>query len=145
MVGGAQALGGVFAADGGGGEPLDKPELAPKFRALLGAGTKPFECVGERRESAVALRLLADRPPWRNSAVVAALAPVARSLVDDEDVDAVGQARQRSRKVAFLVSGEDDGGDVLAIQWSSGAAIRSAPASPRMRPSCSSAAPIKSR
>jgi hypothetical protein len=42
------------------GEPLDHPELAPKFRALVGAGAKPFECVGEVSECRAAV-LLASR------------------------------------------------------------------------------------
>jgi hypothetical protein len=58
----ADALRAVFAADGGGQEPLAKPELAPKFRALLGAGTKPFECVGEVSECRAAVLLAARRP-----------------------------------------------------------------------------------
>src|SRR5215469_3197622 len=57
----AGALRAVFAADGGGQEPLTKPELAPKFRALLGAGTKPFECVGEVSECRAAVLLAARR------------------------------------------------------------------------------------
>jgi UDP-N-acetyl-alpha-D-muramoyl-L-alanyl-L-glutamate epimerase len=57
----AAALRAVFAADGGGAEPLAKPELAPKFRALLGAGTKPFECVGEVSECRAAVLLAARR------------------------------------------------------------------------------------
>jgi hypothetical protein len=57
----ADALRSVFAADGGGAEPLTKPELAPKFRALLGAGTKPFECVGEVSECRAAVLLAAGR------------------------------------------------------------------------------------
>jgi hypothetical protein len=57
----AGALRAVFAADGGGREPLTKPELAPKFRALLGAGTKPFECVGEVSECRAAVLLAARR------------------------------------------------------------------------------------
>jgi len=57
----AAALRAVFAADGGGAEPLTKPELAPKFRALLGAGTKPFECVGEVSECRAAVLLAARR------------------------------------------------------------------------------------
>ena len=47
---------------------------------------KPFECVGERRESAAAFRLLAERPEWRDAAVVTALADRARALVSDQDV-----------------------------------------------------------
>jgi len=57
----AEALRAVFAADGGGPEPLTKPELAAKFRALLGAGTKPFECVGEVSECRAAVLLAARR------------------------------------------------------------------------------------
>ena len=58
----AEQLRAVFAADGGGGEPLDNPELAPKFEALLGSGTKPFECVGEVNECRAAIVLAARRP-----------------------------------------------------------------------------------
>ena len=43
------------------GEPLDKPDLAGKFRALLGAGAKPFECVGEVSECRAAVLLAARR------------------------------------------------------------------------------------
>jgi len=43
------------------GEPLDDPELAGKFRALLGAGAKPFECVGEVTECRAAVLLAARR------------------------------------------------------------------------------------
>ena len=57
-----RALRAVFAADGGGGEPLDDPELEPKFESLLGSGTKPFECVGEVNECRAAVLLAARRP-----------------------------------------------------------------------------------
>jgi UDP-N-acetyl-alpha-D-muramoyl-L-alanyl-L-glutamate epimerase len=43
------------------GEPLEHPELAGKFRALLGAGAKPFECVGEVNECRAAVLLAARR------------------------------------------------------------------------------------
>jgi UDP-N-acetyl-alpha-D-muramoyl-L-alanyl-L-glutamate epimerase len=58
----ADALRTVFAADGGGAEPLRDRALAPKFRTLLGAGTKPFECVGEVNECRAAVLLAARRP-----------------------------------------------------------------------------------
>jgi UDP-N-acetyl-alpha-D-muramoyl-L-alanyl-L-glutamate epimerase len=58
----AEQLRAVFAADGGGAEPLDNPELKPKFETLLGAGTKPFECVGEVNECRAAVVLAAKRP-----------------------------------------------------------------------------------
>jgi hypothetical protein len=43
-------------------EPLTQGELAPKFRTLLGSGTKPFECVGEVSECRAAVLLAARRP-----------------------------------------------------------------------------------
>jgi hypothetical protein len=54
----AEALRRIFTPSG---EPLDDPELAPKFRALLGAGAKPFECVGEVSECRAAVLLAARR------------------------------------------------------------------------------------
>jgi len=43
----AETLRRIFAVAG---EPLADPGLAAKFRSLLGAGAKPFECVGEVAE-----------------------------------------------------------------------------------------------
>jgi hypothetical protein len=54
----AEALRRVFAVTG---EPLDDPGLAGKFRGLLGAGAKPFECVGEVSECRAAVQLAARR------------------------------------------------------------------------------------
>ena len=62
------------------------PAQVPGFAALMSDVDKPFECVGERRESAAALRLLAGAAEWRDSAVVAALAPTADTLVGGDDV-----------------------------------------------------------
>jgi len=59
----------------------------PGFAALMSDEDKPFECVGERRESAVALRMLSGMDRWRDAAVVAALSATAASLVTDDDVD----------------------------------------------------------
>ena len=56
------------------------------FAALMSDVDKPFECVGEKRESAAAFHLLATRPAWRDTPVVAALAPVAGGLVGERDV-----------------------------------------------------------
>lgn len=58
----------------------------PGFLALMSDVDKPYECVGERRESAAAARLLAASPQWRQSPVVAALAPIADALVSDDDL-----------------------------------------------------------
>ncbi len=62
------------------------PEQTPGFAALMSSDDKPFECVGERRESAAALRILSSRAGWREAPVVSALADRARSLVDDDGV-----------------------------------------------------------
>jgi UDP-N-acetyl-alpha-D-muramoyl-L-alanyl-L-glutamate epimerase len=70
----ADALRAVFAADGGGPEPLANPALAPKFRALLGSGTKPFECVGEVTECRAAVLLAARRGDRADCALLQELA-----------------------------------------------------------------------
>ncbi|OHE81481.1 MAG: hypothetical protein A2X76_10665 [Lysobacterales bacterium GWF1_69_6] len=50
---------------------LDEPEQAPGFDALMEyRDHKPFECVGEGRESRAALDVLADSPAWREDALV---------------------------------------------------------------------------
>jgi UDP-N-acetyl-alpha-D-muramoyl-L-alanyl-L-glutamate epimerase len=69
-----EALGAVFAADGGGPEPLTDPALAPKFRTLLGSGTKPFECVGEVNECRAAVLLAARRADRADCALLQELA-----------------------------------------------------------------------
>ena len=56
------------------GEPLDDPGLAGKFRALLGAGAKPFECVGEVNECRAAVLLAARRDDRTGSRLVQELA-----------------------------------------------------------------------
>jgi len=58
-----------------GRNPLDDAALAPGFDALLEyRGHKPFECVGEGRESRAAMHYLAQRPEWREDALVARFA-----------------------------------------------------------------------
>ncbi len=50
---------------------LDEPEQAAGFDALLEyRDHKPFECVGEGRESRAAFDALADSPAWREDALV---------------------------------------------------------------------------
>ena len=65
------------------------PAEVPGFAALMSTVDKPFECVGERRESAVALRMLTAHDEWRDSPVVMALAEQARAAVSDDDVVAL--------------------------------------------------------
>jgi hypothetical protein len=61
----------VFAGD----EPLQKPANEERFRALLGlgAGDKPFECVGDTDECRSALLLAAARPDRSGSELLARL------------------------------------------------------------------------
>jgi hypothetical protein len=75
----ASELGEIFAVAG---EPLGKPELRGKFRALLGAGTKPFECVGEATECRAAVLLAAARADRASSPLLQALATEVRSWPD---------------------------------------------------------------
>ncbi|MBS0571506.1 MAG: endonuclease domain-containing protein [Proteobacteria bacterium] len=54
---------------------LDDVALAPGFDALLEyRDHKPFECVGEGRESRAAMQALSLRPEWREDALVARFA-----------------------------------------------------------------------
>jgi hypothetical protein len=65
------------------------PAQVAGFADLMSDRDKPFECVGERRESAAALSILSDRPEWNRSAVVTALADRARAMVSPGDIDAL--------------------------------------------------------
>ena len=64
------------------GEPLGNPELTPKFRALLGAGAKPFECVGEVNECRAAVLLAARREDRAADKLLAGLAAEVASWPD---------------------------------------------------------------
>jgi UDP-N-acetyl-alpha-D-muramoyl-L-alanyl-L-glutamate epimerase len=64
------------------GEPLDDPELTSKFRALLGAGAKPFECVGEVNECRAAVLLAARRDDRAESRLLQELAAEVASWPD---------------------------------------------------------------
>jgi UDP-N-acetyl-alpha-D-muramoyl-L-alanyl-L-glutamate epimerase len=64
------------------GEPLDNPDLAGKFRALLGAGAKPFECVGEVSECRAAVLLAARRDDRAGSRLLQDLAAEVASWPD---------------------------------------------------------------
>jgi hypothetical protein len=75
----AGALRRIFAVAG---EPLDDPGLAAKFRSLLGAGAKPFECVGEVTECRAAVRLAARRADRADSTLLQELAAEVASWPD---------------------------------------------------------------
>lgn len=64
------------------GRPLlDEPEHVEPVRALWSA-EKPFDCVGERLETAAAVVLLADDDRWADQVVVRAVGGEARALLD---------------------------------------------------------------
>jgi hypothetical protein len=72
---------------------FDDPDQVPGFAALMSDADKPFECVGERRESAAAFRILSRQPRWQDKPVVVALGGPARTMVSDEDVQDLLTAR----------------------------------------------------
>ena len=62
---------------------LDDPGLAADYDALLEIeGHKPFECVGEGRESRAAMAALAASPAWREDALVARFATQQQAALD---------------------------------------------------------------
>ncbi|MGL6289370.1 MAG: UDP-N-acetyl-alpha-D-muramoyl-L-alanyl-L-glutamate epimerase [Silanimonas sp.] len=62
---------------------LDDATLAPEYDALLEIeGHKPFECVGEGRESRAAMAALAASPAWREDALVARFAAQQQPALD---------------------------------------------------------------
>jgi hypothetical protein len=69
-----------------GRDMFSDPGQVPGFAALMSDEDKPFECVGERRESAAAMRILSHLPQWKDTPVVTALAARARALVSDAEV-----------------------------------------------------------
>ena len=81
---------------------FEDPGQVEGFAALMSDEDKPFECVGERRESAAAMHMLSTRPGWSETPVVLALAARARALVDDDDVTA-------QLTPSAELSGPDDG------------------------------------
>ena len=63
----------------GGREPLGDPALEGQFRALLGTGDKPFECVGDEGECRAAAVLAAERVDRSGNLLLQALAAEARA------------------------------------------------------------------
>jgi hypothetical protein len=67
---------------------LDDAALAPGFDALLEyRGHKPFECVGEGRESRAAMHALTQRPEWAEDTLVARFATEIAPQLDRGQLD----------------------------------------------------------
>ena len=66
---------------------LDEPDQAPGFDALLEyKDHKPFECVGEGKESRAAMAALAANPSWSEDALVARFAREIRPMLETVDL-----------------------------------------------------------
>ena len=66
---------------------LDDPAQVPGYDALLEyRDHKPFECVGEGRESRAAMAALAERPEWREDEVVARFQREIRPQLEDREL-----------------------------------------------------------
>jgi hypothetical protein len=67
---------------------LDDGALAPGFDALLEyRGHKPFECVGEGRESRAAMHALTQRPEWAEDSLIARFASEIAPQLDRAELD----------------------------------------------------------
>jgi hypothetical protein len=67
---------------------LDDPEQAGGYDALLEfRDHKPFECVGEGRESRAAMAALAQKPEWSEDAIVKRFAREIRPQLDASELD----------------------------------------------------------
>jgi hypothetical protein len=78
------------------GEPLSDPARAGQLRVLVGLGEhhKPFECVGDPDESAVALRRVSALPEWSD---VTYLGELAALVTPERDFDELLQPQGPSR------------------------------------------------
>lgn len=81
---------------------LDDGELTGSFRSLFVDAARPFECVGEARECAAAVLLLADAPAWRDHAVVRSLMhDAARVLGGEVPADVFDPSDEHAVPAAF--------------------------------------------
>jgi hypothetical protein len=89
---------------------LEDPAQIEGFWDLCAAGRKPYECVGEQRESLLAFLLLLESRAWRDCAVVKALRPdleASRSLVSadlEAGVPVIESASATRGRVVRLLS-----------------------------------------
>ena len=77
-------------------EPLSDPARTEQLRVLVGVGTdvKPFECVGDPDESAVALERVSQMDEWAD---VEVLSELARATSPDRDFEALLERQGPSR------------------------------------------------
>ncbi|MFY9782819.1 MAG: hypothetical protein WAK12_04720 [Acidimicrobiales bacterium] len=77
-------------------EPLSDPAREEQLRVLVGEGLdfKPFECVGDPNESAVALTKVSEMGEWRD---VGLLATLAREVSPDRSFDELLESQGPSR------------------------------------------------
>jgi hypothetical protein len=70
------------------GEPLSDPARAEQLRVLVGLGEhhKPFECVGDPDESAVALARVSTLPEWSDVRYLAELSALVSPTRDVEEL-----------------------------------------------------------
>ena len=69
---------------------LDEPDQSAGFDALIEYGAhKPFECVGEGHEARAAFFALAERPVWREDALVRRFAREIAPVIGAESLDAL--------------------------------------------------------
>lgn len=81
-------------------EPLSDPARQSQLRTLVGVGLdyKPFECVGDPDESAVALARVCEMPEWRDVAHLDELSRLTRTERDfDELLSPQGPSRVPAR------------------------------------------------
>jgi hypothetical protein len=89
-----------LAAVFGGSEPLANPANEDRFRTLLGlgAGSRPFECVGDVAECRVALELAAGRDDRRDDALLQGL----RTALADASAASAGSDTDRADPADLL-------------------------------------------
>ena len=77
-------------------EPLSDPARDAQLRILVGVGldAKPFECVGDPDESAVALARVSELDEWRD---VERLGEIAREASPDRAFDELLESQGPSR------------------------------------------------
>lgn len=97
-----------------GGNPLARADLVPAFAALWDPDAKPFDCVGERMESAVAMARLAAGAGWSALPVVAALGAEAAAVAESfgatfDSVLAPGGPHRIPEELAARVTGRARG------------------------------------